>query len=65
MEERAMKQASFLDAVKTVLSGFIGVRRKSDHESAPVSPVQIIIVAVVFVVLFIFAIITIVRIVTA
>ena len=59
-----MKQASFLDAVKTVLWGFLGIRRKSDHERAPVSPVQIIMVAVVFVMLFIFALITIVRIVT-
>jgi hypothetical protein len=60
-----MKQASFLDVVKTVLSGAIGIRRKSDHDSATVSLVQIIIVAVVFVVLFIFALLTIVRIVTS
>ena len=59
-----MKQASFLDVVKTVLSGAIGIRRKSDHDSATVNPVQIIIVAVVFVMLFIFALLTIVRIVT-
>ena len=59
-----MKQASFLDVVKTVLSGAIGIRRKSDHDSATLSPVQIIIVAVVFVAWFIFALITIVRIVT-
>jgi hypothetical protein len=60
-----MKQASFLDVVKTVLSGAIGIRRKFDHDRATVSPVQIIIVAVVFVVLFIFALLTIVRIVTS
>jgi len=60
-----MKQASFLDVVKTVLSGAIGIRRKCDHDRATVSPVQIIIVAVVFVVLFIFALLTIVRIVTS
>jgi hypothetical protein len=60
-----MKQASFLDVVKTVLSGAIGIRRKSDHDSVTVNPLQIIIVAVVFVVLFIFALLTIVRIVTS
>jgi len=60
-----MKQASFLDVVKTVLSGAIGIRRKSDHDSAPARPVQIIIVAVVFVVLFIFTLLMIVRIVTS
>jgi hypothetical protein len=60
-----MRQASFLDAVKTVLSGAIGIRRRSDHERATVSPLRIAIVAVVFVVLFIFALLTIVRIVTS
>ena len=60
-----MKHASFLDAVKTVLSGAIGIRRKSDHERASVNPLHIVIVAVVFVMLFIFTIVTIVRIVTS
>jgi hypothetical protein len=60
-----MKQASFLDVVKTVLAGAIGIRRRSDHDRATVSPVQIVIVAVMFAVLFIFALLTIVRIVTS
>lgn len=60
-----MKRASFLDAVKTVLSGAIGIRRKSDHERAAVNPLHIVIVAVVFVMLFILAIVTVVRIVTS
>ena len=60
-----MKRASFLDAVKTVLSGAIGIRRKSDHERASVNPLHIVIVAVVFVMLFILAIVTVVRIVTS
>ena len=64
MEERAVKQASFLAAAKAVLAGFLGIRRKSDHESAPLSPAHLIIAAVVFVALFIFALIAIVRIVT-
>ena len=63
--ERTVKPASFLDGVKTVLSGAIGIRRKSDHESAQVSPLHVIIIAVVFVVLFILALVTIVRIVTS
>ena len=60
-----MKHASFLDAVKTVLSGAVGIRRKSAHEEAKINPLHIVIVAVVFVVLFIFTIVTIVRIVTS
>jgi hypothetical protein len=62
--ETPMKPASFLDAVKTVLAGFIGIRRKAAHESARVRPVHIIVTAIVFVVLFILALRTIVRIVT-
>ena len=60
-----MKQASFLDAVKIVLSGAIGIRRKASHEQAKINPVHIVIVAIVFVALFILTIVTIVRIVTS
>jgi len=63
--ERVVKQGSFLDAVKTVLSGAVGIRRKSDHERAAVNPVHIVIVAIAFVALFILAIVTLVRIVTS
>jgi hypothetical protein len=63
--EVAMKRASFLDTVKTVLSGFIGVRKRASHDSAKLNPVYLIIVAVLFVVLFIFTIRTIVRIVVS
>ena len=63
--EGGLKQASFLDAVKTVLSGFVGIRGKADHERASVDPVHVIIAAVVLVVLFIFTLVTVVRIVTS
>ena len=53
------------EALKTVLSGFIGVRRKADHESAPLNPVHLIIAAVALVVLFILTLVTVVRIVTS
>ncbi|HEX7250154.1 MAG TPA: DUF2970 domain-containing protein [Burkholderiales bacterium] len=62
--EDAMKNASFFDSVKTVLAGFIGVRRRSDHEAARIRPAHIIVIAVVFVVLFILTLRTIVGIVT-
>ena len=61
--EASVKRASFLDVVKTVLFGFLGVRRKSDHERARIHPVQIIVAAIVFVVLFILTLRTIVSIV--
>jgi DUF2970 family protein len=54
-----------MDAIKTVLSAAIGVRRKADHERARAHPVQIVIVAIVFVVLFILGIRTLVHFVTS
>ena len=54
-----------MEAIKTVLYGFIGVRRKADHERARVHPAQIIVVAIVFVVLFVLALRTIVHFVTS
>jgi hypothetical protein len=54
-----------MDAIKTVLYGAIGIRRKADHERARVRPVQIVVAAIVFLVLFILALRTIVHFVTS
>jgi Protein of unknown function (DUF2970) len=54
-----------MDAIKTVLSGAIGIRRKADHERAKIHPAQIVIVAIVFLVLFILAIRALVQFVTS
>ena len=59
----AVAKASFFDTVKTVFAGAIGIRRKADHERAPLNPVHLVIAAVIFAVLFIFTLLTIVRIV--
>jgi hypothetical protein len=61
--DSAEHRASFLDTVKAVLAGAIGIRRKSDHERAPLNPVHLVIAAVVFAVLFIFTLLTVVKIV--
>jgi hypothetical protein len=54
-----------MDAIKTVLAGAVGIRRKSAHEEARVRPLHIVIAAIVFVVLFILAIRTLVYFVTS
>lgn len=59
--EALMKQTSFLDTVKTVLWGFLGIRRRASHERVQIRPLHVIAVAVIFVVLFIFTLLTIVR----
>jgi len=63
--ELSMKNASFLDTVKTVLAGFIGVRRRSDHEAARLRPSHIIAIAIIFVVLFVLTLRTIVGMITS
>ena len=61
--ESAVAKTSFLGTVKTVLAGAIGIRRKADHERAPVNPVHLVVAALIFVVLFIFTLLTVVKIV--
>ena len=48
-----MKQASFLDTVKTVLWGMIGIRRRADHERASIRPVHVVVLGFIFLVVFI------------
>ena len=52
-----------METVKTVLYGFMGIRRKADHERAPLNPLHLVAAAVIFVVLFIFTLLTVVKIV--
>jgi len=63
--EAALRKATFLDTVKTVLSGLVGIRRKSDAERVELNPLHVVIVAVVLVAIFIATLITIVRIVVS
>ena len=51
--------------VKTVLSGFVGIRRKADHEAAPLNPLHVVFAAIGLVIVFIVILVTIVRIVTS
>jgi len=61
--DSVVHKTSFLDTMKTVLAGAIGIRRRSEHERAPLNPVHLVIAAVIFAVLFIFTLLTIVKIV--
>ena len=54
-----------METIKTVLAGFIGIRRKADHEKAALNPVHLIAMGVGFVIIFILTLVTIVRIVTS
>ena len=58
-----VRKPSFLDTMKTVLAGAVGIRRRDDHERAPINPLHLVIAAVMFAVLFIFTLLTIVKLV--
>ena len=62
--ESVMKP-SFLDTVKTVLWGALGIRRRSSHDQAKINPVHVIVMGLVLAVLFVLTLLTIVRIVTS
>ena len=61
--DSVVRESSFLETVKTVLAGAIGIRRKSDHERAPLNPVHLVVAGLMFAVLFVFTLLTIVKIV--
>ncbi|HZM34319.1 MAG TPA: DUF2970 domain-containing protein [Burkholderiales bacterium] len=54
-----------METVKTVLWGALGIRRRQDHERAPLKPLHLAIAAVLFVVLFVLTLLAVVRIVTS
>lgn len=47
--------------IKAVASGFFGVRKRADHESVKITPLQYIIVGVVGAVLFVLTLLLVVR----
>jgi len=60
----APRRAGPVDIAKTVLSAFVGVRRRTEHERVRITPAQVVVAAVVLVALFILTLLTIVGIVT-
>lgn len=61
--ERNVRQGSFVDTVKTVFFGALGVRRRMDHdrETVVIKPVQIIAAGLLAALLFVLTLIAIVR----
>ena len=59
----APQKASLLQVVQMVLSAFLGIRKRTDHDKIVVSPVQIIIVAVIAAAMFVGTVVSVVRLV--
>lgn len=58
------QKASPLQVVRTVLSAFLGIRRRGEHESIKVTPLQLIVTGIIAAALFVASLVTIVRLVT-
>jgi hypothetical protein len=61
-EREGPKTASLFQAVKMVLSAFIGIRR-GGQEEVRVTPLQVVITGVILAACFVFSVITVVRLV--
>lgn len=57
------RRAGPLQAAKTILWAFFGVRKRSDHESVSLTPAQVIVAALIGGALFVLSIITVVQLV--
>lgn len=62
-EDKASK-ATPLQVVRAVLSAFLGIRRKGEHESIKATPLQLIVTGVIAAALFVASLVTVVRLVT-
>ena len=60
---QAPEKATLLQVVRMVLSAFLGIRKRADHEKIVVTPVQVIIVAVFAGAMFVGTVVSVVRLV--
>ena len=60
---KGVKEATLFQAIKMVLSAFIGIRKQSQQQEIKVTPVQVVITGVIAAALFVFTVITVVRLV--
>ncbi len=58
---KAGKPASLVQVIRAVASGFFGVRKRTDHESVKITPVQYVIVGLIGAALFVLTLLLVVR----
>lgn len=59
----APQKATLLQVVRMVLSAFLGIRKRTEHEKIEVTPLQVIIVAIMAAVIFVGTLVSVVRLV--
>ncbi len=60
---QAPRKATLLQVVRMVLSAFLGIRKRAEHEKLEVSPLQVILVGVVAAALFVLTVVSVVQLV--
>ena len=60
---QAPQKATLLQVVRMVLSAFLGIRKRADHDKIVVTPLQVIIVAVFAGAMFVGTVVSVVRLV--
>ncbi len=58
------QKATLLQVMRMVLSAFLGIRKRADHEKIVVTPLQIVIVGVMAGAIFVGTIVSVVRLIT-
>lgn len=59
----APQKATLLQVVRMVLSAFLGIRKRTEHEKIEVTPLQVIIVAIMAAAMFVGTLVSVVRLV--
>lgn len=55
------RKATFPEVLRMVLSAFIGIRKREEHEKLEVSPVQVIVIGVCAAAVFVLTVLSVVR----
>jgi hypothetical protein len=58
------RKATLLQVLRMVLSAFVGIRKRGEHERIEVTPVQVIIVGIIAGAVFVGTIVSVVRFIT-
>lgn len=59
----APRKATFIEVLQMVLSAFLGIRKRAEHEKLEVAPLQVIVVGVMAAAGFVVTVLSVVRLV--
>ena len=65
--QQPQRKATPLQVARTVLSAFVGIRKRAahEHDAVTITPLQVIVTGIVFAVIFVLSLIVLVRTITS